>query len=64
MQYLLQGVTGDGGLYQSAININTGTRLNTVLEFILGCLIFYIFPGAKGFTPSRINVLVRFMRFI
>ena len=41
------------GLYQCNININTGTRLNIVLEFILGCLIFYIFPGAKGFTPSR-----------
>ena len=51
MQYLLQGVTRVEGLYQYAININSGTRLNIVLEFILGCFIFDIFPGAKGFNP-------------
>ena len=34
MQYFLQGVTGVEGLYPCAININTGTRLNIVLEFI------------------------------
>ena len=58
MQYLLQGVTGVGGLYQCAININTGTRLNIVLEFILGCLIFDIFPGAKGLKKKWMKIYI------